>query len=181
MKPINFVNPLSPRQQASHKWWIKTSSGIALSCGIILVGITGRQLYTLFNLKREVDQWQKQNSPFATTMEKKQHLRQQEQAIKDKIATITAYKNDSSDSAQLIQALYTTIAQQGTTISITLDSKAVECGILCQSIQQATQIITNLGSITALKNPQLIALQQQIDNNTKMLRITVQAGLKKER
>jgi hypothetical protein len=90
MKPINFINPISPTTHRSLAQFIRITLIITLCLCVVLGTISLYQLHHLTTLKQDVASLTMHCERFKQRLEKQEELAKTEQELRDKLNTSIA-------------------------------------------------------------------------------------------
>jgi Tfp pilus assembly protein PilN len=160
MKPINFINSVSPTVHRSIARFIRTILIVSISLFTILGIITVHQLRHLKTLKSDIASLATHCTRFKQLREQQEHLQTTEQELRAKITTAITLRKKQLNPHDHLQALHTCMPPACTLHTISMQTTMITCSVQCKDPRTAhtytqTLIKTRLFStarITEIRN-----------------------------
>ena len=178
MKNINFINPISSSQASSIRAWFTSSLLLAASLIIGLSMMTGKQYLELRALNHEKEQLHTSTISFNSTMQRKQELKKQEQALNEQLNLVATTIKQTQQHALLMANIKKTLKNLATLESLALETNTIQLCIDCTQTQQASEIITSLSQLPNIAGLHMNSLQPKQQGATTALRLNLRGTIK---
>lgn len=170
MKITNFINPVSPKDERACITWFRLS----LLLGLMTVAcITYMQLCQLMIWSSYRQEYKKNSNitkQFAHITEEKKKLTDLEQALKQKLDTITNMSDQSSKRIEQLHALFKACTQDVRLASCSLTGDGTVITLNCTNVEQAQACCSSLNQgrkFTDLKITSIYPAKQSINMTLK--------------